>query len=75
MHSRRELASKLVGLVFRLLKCSRRGKEELSKTQTQFYGGLNQDEMDPQNQTDSMFYKSNSNMDFKLQIEKLEKKK
>ena len=47
--------------------------KELSKTQTQFYGGLNQDEMDPQNQTDSMFYKSN-NMDLKLHIEKLEKK-
>ena len=48
--------------------------KELSRTQSQFYGGSNQEEMDPQNQTDSMFYKSNNQDNYVKQIEKYEKK-
>ena len=44
--------------------------KELSRTQSQFYG----DEMDPQNQTDSMFYKGNNPENYAKQIEKYEKK-
>ena len=44
--------------------------KELSRTQSQFYG----DEMDPQNQTDSMFYKGNNSENYAKQIEKYEKK-
>ena len=58
--------------------------KELSKTQmTKFYGGLNQEGEDIQNQTDSMFYKTNSggmhndisnNQQIKIIEEKYEKK-
>ena len=47
--------------------------KELSRTQSQFYGS-NADEMDPQNQTDSMFYKGNNPENYIKQIEKYEKK-
>ena len=48
--------------------------KELSRTQSQFYGSSNQDELDPQNQTDSLFYKSNNPDNYAKQIEKYEKK-
>ena len=48
--------------------------KELSRTQSQFFGTSNQDDLDSQNQTDSMFYKGNNSENYAKQIEKYEKK-
>ena len=48
--------------------------KEMSRTQSQFFGGSNQDDLDSQNQTDSMFYKGNNSENYSKQIEKYEKK-
>ena len=38
--------------------------KELSRTQSQFFGTSNQDDLDSQNQTDSMFYKGNNSENY-----------